>query len=127
MNSSILLVDDNAVQATTRKAILERTGRPVLVASDGQAALDLLYGFERPHDIALIVTDHLMPRMNGPELVSRVRQRGLAIPIIVLSGHPEAESAYQNLDVVFRLKPFPPDSLIQLTHELLRHRMPRTA
>jgi CheY-like chemotaxis protein len=127
MNSSILLVDDNAVQATTRKAILERTGRPVLVASDGQAAIDLLSGFERSRDIALIVTDHLMPRMNGPELVSVVRERGLAIPIIVLSGHPEAESAYQNLGVVFRLKPFPPDSLIQLTHELLCHRMPRTA
>ncbi len=127
MNSSILLVDDNDVQATTRKAILERTGRPVLVAADGKAAIDLLLRSERPHQFGLMVTDHLMPGMNGPELVSRVRQRGLTIPIIVLSGHPDAESAYHGLDVIFRLKPFPPDALIQLTRQLLCQPMPRTA
>ena len=127
MNSAILLVDDNAIQATTRKAILERASRTVMVATDGQAAINLLAKVEPPHSIALIVTDHLMPGMNGPELVREVRRSGLTMPIVVLSGLPDAESAYEGLDVTFRLKPFPPDSLIALVQDLLGQRMPRTA
>jgi hypothetical protein len=45
----------------------------------------------------------------------------------VLSGLPDAESAYSGLDVVFRLKPFDPESLIQLVEELLGDRMRRSA
>jgi CheY-like chemotaxis protein len=129
MNSNILLVDDNAIQAATRKSILERAGFRVSVAPSGQAALELLSEPEpsQPGQPGLMVTDHLMPGMNGPELVREVRERGFDFPIIVLSGLPDAESAYEELDVAFRLKPFPPDSLISLSHALLCERMPRTA
>lgn len=127
MKSVILLVDDNLIQAATRKAVLERTGQPVLVASDGQTAIEMLTSLDSPLDIGLIVTDHLMPGMSGLELVMEVRQRGYSLPIIVLSGLPDAETAYGDLGVTFRLKPFPPDSLIALTRQLLPERMPRTA
>jgi hypothetical protein len=46
---------------------------------------------------------------------------------VVLSGLPDAESAYEGLDVVFRLKPCDPDCLIQLAQELLGERMRRSA
>jgi DNA-binding NtrC family response regulator len=129
MNSTLLLVDDDAIQAVTRKAILERTGCQVILASDGEAALEILSNseFTSTHALRLIVTDHLMPGMNGPQLVQEVRSRGFNIPILVLSGLPDAETEYEEMDVEFRLKPFAPDSLIALVRELLCNRMPRSA
>jgi hypothetical protein len=47
--------------------------------------------------------------------------------VIVLSGLPDAESAYQGLNVVFRLKPFDPESLIGLVQDLLGECMRRSA
>jgi CheY-like chemotaxis protein len=114
----ILLVDDNPIQAATRRIILERTGATVRVASSGIQALTIL---DSPDEkaVRLLITDHLMPGMNGPELVQAVRDRNLQIPIVVLSGLPDAAEQYDGLDVLFRLKPFHPDSLIALVHELL--------
>lgn len=114
----ILLVDDNPVQAATRKIILERTGANVRVASSGIQALDILNAPDCAA-IRLMITDHLMPGMNGPELVRVARDRRLTIPILVLSGLPDAEDQYEGLDVLFRLKPFHPDALIALVHDLL--------
>jgi DNA-binding response OmpR family regulator len=68
-----------------------------------------------------------MPVMNGPEFVTELRGRGFTIPVIVLSGLPDAESAYEGLNVVFRLKPFDPDSLIRLVQDLLGECMRRSA
>jgi len=68
-----------------------------------------------------------MPVMSGAEFVAEVRRRGFTLPVIVLSGLPEAESAYEGLDVVFRLKPCDPESLILLVQELLGECMRRSA
>jgi CheY-like chemotaxis protein len=125
MTSHILLVDDNYIQAATRRAILQRSGRVVCLAQEGQAALELLA--DTSTDIGLIITDHLMPVMSGPEFIAEVRRRGFTVPVVVLSGLPDAESAYEGLDVVFRLKPCDPDGLIQLARDLLGERMRRTA
>lgn len=77
--------------------------------------------------IGLVITDHLMPVMNGPEFVTELRHRGSALPVVVLSGLLEAESAYEGLDVIFRLKPFDPESLIRLVQDLLGECMRRSA
>jgi CheY-like chemotaxis protein len=115
----ILLVDDNPIQAATRKLIVERTGATVKVAVSGQAAIDILSDSEQLQQTGLLITDHLMPGMNGPELVRALRNRGVEIPILVLSGLPDAELQYEGLDITFRLKPFHPDALIALAHDLL--------
>jgi CheY-like chemotaxis protein len=127
ISSRILLVDDNHLQAATRRAILEGSGREVWVASQGAKALEMLNEAEITDGIGLIITDHLMPVMSGPELVAEVRERGFTLPVIVLSGLPDAEAAYEGLDVVFRLKPFDPDSLILLVQDLLGEQMRRSA
>ena len=125
MTSRILLVDDNHIQSATRRAILVVSGREVCIALEGKRALELLN--EPENSIGLIVTDHLMPVMSGPEFVAEVRRRGFTLPVIVLSGLPDAEAAYEGLNVVFRLKPFNPDSLIQLVQDLLGGCMRRSA
>jgi CheY-like chemotaxis protein len=126
MSARILLVDDNYVQSATRRAILEGCGREVSIAPQGQRALELLDNEAAP-GFGLVITDHLMPVMSGPEFVAELRRRGSKVPVLVLSGLPEAESAYTGLDVIFRLKPFDPDSLIQLVQELLGECMRRSA
>jgi CheY-like chemotaxis protein len=127
MKPVILLVDDNLIQTATRKAILEQAGSRVLVAADGPAALELLSRLPASEKVGLIVTDHLMPGMNGPELVGAIRREGFDTPILVLSGLPDAEAAYDKMGVIFRPKPFPPEELISLTQKLLGKPMRRTA
>jgi CheY-like chemotaxis protein len=126
MSVRILLVDDNHIQSATRQAILEGAGREVCIAQQGQQALELL---TEPGTcpLGLVITDHLMPVMSGPEFVTELRRRGYTLPVIVLSGLPDAESAYQGLNVVFRLKPFDPESLIGLVQDLLGECMRRSA
>jgi CheY-like chemotaxis protein len=127
MTSRILLVDDNLIQSATRRAILEVSGREVCIALEGQQALEFLSEADASNPIGLVVTDHLMPVMSGPQFVAELRRRGFTLPVIVLSGLPDAESSYEGLDVVFRLKPFDPDSLIRLVQELLGECMRRSA
>ena len=125
-NSRILLVDDNIIQSATRKAILESAGWEVTLAMEGRSALETLTGPEQ-NSFSLLITDHLMPVMSGPELVAEVRRLGTELPIIVLSGLPDAETDYEDRDVIFRLKPCGPESLILLVQELLGEQMRRTA
>jgi CheY-like chemotaxis protein len=127
MIGHILLVDDNDIQAATRKAILSRLGRGVIVASDGRKALEQLGAGDMGRPIGLVITDHLMPGMNGPEFVGELRKHFPQLPVLVLSGMEDAEEAYEELDVVFRLKPLPPDDLLHLVRTLLNEPIGRTA
>jgi CheY-like chemotaxis protein len=128
MLADILLVDDNCIQGTTRKAILVRSGGDVALACDGRQALAMLDQDGTLRPVGLVVTDHLMPGMNGPEFVAALRLRFPDLPVLVLSGLAEAEDEYQDLDVMFRMKPFPPDDLLALVRSLLTTQpMGRTA
>lgn len=125
--SRILLVDDNYLQSATRRTILEGAGFDVAVAHQGQQALAQLAEQGTSDPISLIITDHRMPVMSGPEFVAEVRRRDFDLPILVLSGLPDAELSYEGLGVVFRLKPFDPDSLIRLVQQMLGECMRRSA
>jgi CheY-like chemotaxis protein len=127
MIADILLVDDNCIQATTRKAILSRSAGNVAVACDGPQALAMLEQAGGLRPVGLVVTDHLMPGMNGPEFVARLRVHFPDLPVVVLSGLAEAEDEYDHLDVIFRVKPFPPDELVALVRALLLQPIGRTA
>ena len=122
--NQVLLVDDNPVQLSVREAVLRRAGFQVSVATSAESALATLRIIR--NRIGVIVTDHLMPGCGGPELVRRIRAENNWIPIVVLSGLPDAVSEYEGLEVVFRAKPFPPPDLIELVRSSLaeanRHR-----
>jgi DNA-binding response OmpR family regulator len=127
MSERILLVDDNHLQSSTRRAILEASGWGVCIGTNGQQALELLGDTETSKSIRLVITDHLMPVMTGREFVGELRRRGFTLPVVVLSGFLDAETCYEGLNVVFRLKPFNPVSLIQLVRDLCSESMRRTA
>jgi len=77
--------------------------------------------------IGLVITDHQMPGMNGPEFVERLREKLPSVPVIVLSGYLDVEPEYEGLSVIFRTKPIAPEQLIALTSTLLDHPLTKTA
>ncbi len=117
--SAILLIDDNAVQAATRQAILKRAGYYVFAVLNPMRALEQFKSNDFPAEIRLVVTDHLMPGMTGAEFVRELREKHKELPVLVISGLEEAEAEYEGLDVQFRLKPLMPDNLLASVQRLL--------
>jgi CheY-like chemotaxis protein len=116
---AILLIDDNAVQAATRQAILKRAGYFVIAVLNPMRALEQLRSNEFPINIRMVITDHLMPGITGAEFVKALRETHPDIPVLVISGLEEAEDEYQGLNVQFRLKPVVPDSLLDCVHKMI--------
>jgi len=84
-SAKILLVDDNRDGLTVRKLLLEELGCQVEVAGCGEEALKLFSSSR----FDVIVTDYRMPRMNGTELIGRIRALNPEARIILLSGFVE--------------------------------------
>jgi CheY-like chemotaxis protein len=119
MPATLLLIDDNAIQAATRQTILKRAGYFVIAVLSPERALEQFRTNDYPTSIDLIITDHLMPGMTGSEFVTNLRSFAPDIPVLVISGMAEAEDEYQNLRVEFRLKPLLPDLLLASVHQLV--------
>ncbi len=120
MASTILLIDDNVVQAATRQAILKRAGYTAIAVLNPRRALEQFQKDDFATEIGLVITDHIMPGMNGSEFVRYLRQTHPTLPVLVISGLYEAETEYEGLNVLFRLKPFPPDNLLASVNDLLQ-------
>jgi len=123
MSATILLIDDNAVQAATRQTILKRAGYFVIAVLSAERALEQFRNNEYPAPIDLILTDHIMPEMKGNEFVQKLREFEPAVPVLVISGLPEAIDCYDGLNIEFRLKPLLPDNLLASVHHLLEPRV----
>ena len=122
MSDSVLLVDDNAVQAATRQAILRRADYFVVAALNPDRALEQLRSESSLEDIRLVITDHLMPGMSGAQFVRELRKTHPALPVLVISGLEEAETDYEGLDVVFKVKPLLPDLLLATVSSLMNRK-----
>lgn len=119
MPANLLLVDDNAVQAATRQTILRRAGYFVIAALNPVRALEQMQGGDLPDEVRLVITDHLMPGMNGADFVRALRQTHPKLPVLVISGLEEAEQEYAGLNVTFRMKPLLPDNLLETVKGLV--------
>jgi signal transduction histidine kinase len=102
---SVLLVDDDAMVATSTAAMLEQLGHRVLVATSGALALDVV---RLEPKIDLVVTDHAMPGMSGMELADRIRETRPNLPVILATGYAELPSGHESgiprLDKPYRLE-----------------------
>jgi len=119
MTDTLLLIDDNAVQAATRRTILKRAGYFVIAALNPRRALEQFRAGEFLDDIRLVITDHIMPGMNGAEFVRELRKTRPKLPVLVISGMEEAESEYEGMNVLFRLKPVLPENLLASVQSLI--------
>lgn len=113
---TVLLIDDNALQLCIRATVLRDAGFSVLTASTAEQAFAAL---QPSSPVNAIVTDHLMPGVRGPELVHTVRALHPHVPVIAISGLPDAETEYAGLDVVFLRKPCRPEELIRRLRDCL--------
>jgi CheY-like chemotaxis protein len=115
----VLLIDDNAIQATTRQAILRRAGYFVIAMVNPARALEQFQHDEFPVTIDAVITDHMMPGMSGAEFVRKLRKTHSELPVMVISGLEDAEAEYAGMDVRFLLKPLLPELLLSNLSELL--------
>lgn len=79
---TILCVDDNEQALSVRKFMLETRGYRVLTALDSHEALELF----RNGNIDLVLSDLMMPRMDGNELIRRMKEFAPEVPTILISG-----------------------------------------
>ncbi len=80
----ILLIDDEPIVRDTLQLLLQRAGYRVFPAGDGAAGIAEFA--RRPSEIALVVTDMMLPDQVGTEVVKALRQRRPRLPVIAISG-----------------------------------------
>jgi len=79
----IAIVDDEPEIVKVFEEFLSKMGYEVITASDGETALEIIKSNETPD---LLVMDLKMPKVNGIEVLKRMREKNRSIPIIILSG-----------------------------------------
>jgi signal transduction histidine kinase/ActR/RegA family two-component response regulator len=79
----ILLVEDDATVRALAQEILVGKGYDVLAAADGEEA----FGLAVEHPFDLLITDMLMPKLSGKELVARLRHARPGLPVVLMSGY----------------------------------------
>ena len=119
MDKKILVVDDEQNIGYALRIILELEDFDVTTVQSGEKALEVLEE-EKP---ALIITDILMPEMDGWELIRRIRELKITTPIIVLSvtqNSEHEEMARKKYDVkAFIRKPFDKKELIEVIRKFI--------
>lgn len=117
--SKILVVDDESRMRKLVKDFLARQGYTVLEAADGMEAMDYFYADK---DIALIILDVMMPRMDGWQVCREIRMHS-KVPIIMLTARSEERDELQGFDLgvdEYISKPFSPKILVARVEAILR-------
>ena len=115
----ILVVDDEARMRKLVRDFLEREGYHVLEAGDGIEAMEKFY---EDKDIALIILDVMMPKMDGWQVCREVRQSS-RVPIIMLTARSEERDELQGFELgvdEYISKPFSPKILVARAQAVLR-------
>jgi CheY-like chemotaxis protein len=115
----ILLVDDNALGLAARRSVLEELGHLVQTSGAAAEALELC----GKHAFDVVVTDYKMPKMNGVELIGRLRKLHPATAVILISGFTDTlglNEASTGADVVLQKSNNEVSQLIRAVNRLLR-------
>ena len=115
----ILVLDDESRMRKLVKDFLTRAGYQVLEAGDGMEAMDLFY---EDKDIALIILDVMMPKMDGWQVCREVREHS-KVPIIMLTARSEERDELQGFELgvdEYISKPFSPKILVARVGAILR-------
>ena len=116
---TVLLVEDEAPLRTLAAEALKRLGYEILQAGNGLEALVIADHHDGPIDV--VVTDIVMPRMGGPELVEKLHRKRTGFSVIFMSGYTEAavlENANLGKDAILLNKPFSTETLVRKMREV---------
>ncbi len=115
----ILVVDDEARMRKLVSDFLAREGFEVLEAGDGEKAMDLFYGNK---DIALILLDVMMPKMDGWQVLREIRESS-QVPVIMLTARADEKDELRGFELgvdEYVTKPFSPRTLVARVNAILR-------
>ncbi len=118
-STRILVIDDEEVIHLSLKRILKRQGHVVEAVLSAQEGLDLLQ--EREYD--LVITDLMMPELNGIELLGELNRRGFEVPVVMITGYPTIRTAVEALRlgaVDYLAKPFTRHELLGPVNRAIR-------
>lgn len=117
---SVLVVDDETAVRRFAVRVLQREGYAVIEASDGAEALNLVRA--EGASVEVVVSDIVMPRVNGVELMQALSVSHPSLPVILMSGY--ATAALSELGIAapcsILTKPFPADRLLAEVQRCIR-------
>lgn len=115
---TILLAEDETTVRLLIREVLSSLGYEVLETSNGVEALQAIEHHQKP--ISLLITDVVMPRMNGPELAQKIRLKQPDLAILFISGY--ADDAVEKINIssaAFLPKPFTVENLVRKIRETI--------
>ncbi len=118
-HETVLLVEDDDNVRGLIVSVLSANGYNVIAAANGREALERME--ESGDDVAVLMTDVVMPEMNGRELWDSFSDRGYNVPLIVMSGYPKGEENSGFLDeaTMYLQKPFGPKEIAEAVRHTL--------
>lgn len=118
---NVLVAEDEKRLADALRFLLEREGYRVDVVYDGQSALEYIEAGTEPYD--LFILDIMMPRLDGITLLSHIRKKSMATPVLMLTALSQTSDKVTGLDAGaddYMTKPFQPDELLARVRALTR-------
>jgi CheY-like chemotaxis protein len=120
----VLLIDDNRQGLVARKSVLEEQGYSITTASSGEDGVKQFLG----HSFDLVITDYNMPKMNGTQVIERVKAERPGTPVLLISGMVDALGLNEQntgADIVLAKSSNEVTHLIRAVNRLLRAKTPR--
>ena len=116
----VLVVDDEPTVRRLARRVLLEDGFEVIEAADGAEALDLVEGSADP--LRVVVSDIVMPKLNGVQLLQRLSITHPGLPVILMSGYAGPELAERGIQAPCSLlvKPFKPEELVAEVRRCIR-------
>ncbi|RLB76488.1 MAG: hypothetical protein DRH24_17790 [Deltaproteobacteria bacterium] len=119
-SETILVVEDSKTLLKITQKMLEKYGYRILTAQNGREALEVFSGHDGP--IHLILTDVVMPKMGGQDLVEKIQSEKPEVKLVYMSGYTDraiSDNGMLHKDVNFIQKPFSSNDLVRKVREVL--------
>jgi DNA-binding NtrC family response regulator len=119
--ATILLVEDDPLQAFLTMSLLGRQFGDVCRATDAAEALCLVEEPEFAGKLRLVISGHRLPGITGPAFVSELHSRMPHVPVLVLGAQDALPTEYTDQPVAFLHRPFVPERMLSMTRDMLAH------
>ncbi len=119
-NETILMAEDDEMLREMAKKMLEKAGYRIITAVSGEDAMDFVKDFNDPID--LLITDIVMPGMNGRDLAGQMQEKIPGLKVLYMSGYTANVIAHHGIldkDLNFIQKPFSHDEIASKIREIL--------
>jgi len=117
--ATILLVDNDPLQAFVRKSILETRFHDVQRAADAAEALCLVEHPQFAGALGLVISGLHMPGISGPEFVAELHARMPSLPVLVLGAASEGPADYAGEGVRFLPRPIASEEMLAMASQML--------